>query len=171
MLTSEQAVELCAELECVRVRYWVMGGWGVDALLGRETRAHKDLDVLALLEDLPQLRQLFEDKGFAMSHVWEESRWTETAGERWPTAFVAGDAIGREIDVHLIEILSDGLILQHYDNPWSLPESFATTGTIGPKAVPCISRSAQVQMHAGYVLPKEQQIDLEHLEASGDRGR
>lgn len=163
MLTAEQAVELCEALEGVRVRYWLIGGWGVDALLGRETRSHKDLDILALIDDLRQLRQMFEDKGFALSHVWEESRWTETAGERWPTAFVAVDAIGRQIDVHLIQIPSDGLILQHYDNPWSLPGRFATTGTIGAKAVPCVSRTAQLKMHIGYVVPEEQQLDLERL--------
>ena len=168
MLSAEQAVELCEALEGARVRYWVMGGWGVDALLGRETRSHKDLDILALIDDLPQLRRLFGDNGFALCLVWEESQWTESAGERWPTAFVASDAIGREIDVHLIEILSDGLILQHYDNPWSLPESFATTGTIDTKAVPCVSRAAQLKMHTGYVVPKEQELDLERLQARGD---
>ena len=25
---------------------WLMGGWGIDALLGRQTRRHHDLDVL-----------------------------------------------------------------------------------------------------------------------------
>lgn len=163
-LTGEQAVELCAALEGVRVRYWLIGGWGVDALLGRETRSHKDLDILALIDDLPQLRQMFEDNGFGLSHVWEESRWTKDAGERWPTAFVAVDAIGREIDVHLIEIASDGSVLQHYDNPWSLPESFATSGTIGAMAVPCVSRAAQLKMHIGYAVPDEQQLDLDRLQ-------
>ena len=27
------------------VRYWVLGGWGVDALVGRQTREHRDLAV------------------------------------------------------------------------------------------------------------------------------
>ena len=26
-------------------RYWVLGGWGVDALVGRQTREHRDLDL------------------------------------------------------------------------------------------------------------------------------
>ena len=27
------------------IRYWLQGGWGVDALVGRQTRSHRDLDV------------------------------------------------------------------------------------------------------------------------------
>lgn len=28
------------------VETWVSGGWGVDALVGRQTRTHRDLDLL-----------------------------------------------------------------------------------------------------------------------------
>lgn len=171
MLTAAQAVELCEALEGASVRYWVIGGWGVDALLGRETRPHKDLDILALVDDLVQLRRMFENKGFALSHIWEESRSIENAGEPWPTAFVASDAMGRAIDIHLIEILEDGRVRQHYDNPWPLPDAFATNGTIAGKAIPCVSSQAQVNMHTGYALPNEQALDLEllRISTSGDR--
>ena len=39
-----------------------MGGWGVDALLHRETRPHKDLDLLVALGDLPTLWKLLEEQ-------------------------------------------------------------------------------------------------------------
>ena len=35
-------------LDQARVRHWVGGGWGVAALTGRQTRAHRDLDLAAL---------------------------------------------------------------------------------------------------------------------------
>jgi lincosamide nucleotidyltransferase A/C/D/E len=46
------------------MRCWVVGGCGVDALLGRRTRPHKDLDVLTLLSDLPALTEVLREHGF-----------------------------------------------------------------------------------------------------------
>ena len=45
-----------------------MGGWGVDALLGAQTREHHDLDVLVLGEDLPALAEVFDDEGLVVEH-------------------------------------------------------------------------------------------------------
>ena len=160
MLTAAQAVELCQALESVGVRYWVIGGWGVDALLGRETRGHKDLDILAVRDDLARLRDMFEQERFAVSHIWAESRWIDDVGEPWPTAFVAEDSLGRAIDVHLIDAPSEGTIVQHYDNPWSFAESFEASGTIAGTVIPCVSAATQIRMHVGYTLPDEQDLDL-----------
>jgi lincosamide nucleotidyltransferase A/C/D/E len=40
-------------LEEAKVTVWVDGGWGVDALLGEQTRPHKDLDIAIEEKDLP----------------------------------------------------------------------------------------------------------------------
>jgi len=39
--------ELFAECESREVRIWLLGGWGIDALLGRISREHHDIDILA----------------------------------------------------------------------------------------------------------------------------
>ena len=44
MAFAEVLVVLQA-LEIVGCRYWLEGGWGVDTLVGRQTRPHRDLDV------------------------------------------------------------------------------------------------------------------------------
>lgn len=143
-----------------------MGGWGVDALLHRETRPHKDLDILVLLGDLPKLRKLLDEHGFAQTVVWEESRWVEGEADRWPTAFVAADTQGRELDVHVIDIGPDGAIVQHYDHPWPFPDSIAGQGSIAGTAVTCVSRETQLAMHTGYTLPDGHQQDVALLQAS-----
>jgi lincosamide nucleotidyltransferase A/C/D/E len=162
-LSAAQAVELCDALQAAGVRYWVIGGWGVDALLGRQTRPHKDLDILAVREDAAHLRQMFEAFGLTVTHVWQESRWIEDLGQPWPTAFVAADSVGRALDVHLIGAPSGGTIVQHYDNPWSLQDSFTASGSIAGHAIPCVSVATQISMHVGYAVPEEQQRDLELL--------
>ena len=46
-----QAVLVCAGLADAGVRFWLAGGWGVDALAGRQTRSHRDLDVFDVVCD------------------------------------------------------------------------------------------------------------------------
>ena len=163
MLSALDAVSLCALLQDGGIRFWVMGGWGVDALLHRETRPHKDLDALVVLDDLPTLWSLFAEHGFALSYVWEENRWIDLAPERLPTAFVVADAQGRELDIHIIALAPDDAIIQHYDNQWPFPDAIAAQGSIAGVAVPCVSRDAQLAMHTGYPLTDAHQRDLELL--------
>jgi lincosamide nucleotidyltransferase A/C/D/E len=164
MLSAKDAAALCSQLEEHRIRFWVMGGWGVDALLQRQTRPHKDLDILVLLGDLSKLRQMLTEHGFILKRVWQESRPLGEEAGRWPSAFVAADAQGREIDVHVIDIGPDGRIVQHYDDPWPLPASIAGQGSIAGTDVTCISRETQVAMHTGYALPDEHLQDLDLLQ-------
>jgi lincosamide nucleotidyltransferase A/C/D/E len=43
-MTAEDIVELYSGLLARGVQLWVDGGWGIDALAGRQTRPHKDFD-------------------------------------------------------------------------------------------------------------------------------
>lgn len=159
MLSAEEAAGLCRGLDAYGVRFWVIGGWGVDALLRRETRAHKDLDVLVLLDDLPALRRMLDADGFTQKLVWEESQWVDGA----PTAFVAADARGRELDVHVVEAGPDGRLVQRYDSPWPLPDTITAHGVVAGLDVNCVSRQTQVAMHTGYPLPAGHVRDVELL--------
>jgi lincosamide nucleotidyltransferase A/C/D/E len=139
---------------------WVVGGWGIDALLGRQTRPHHDLDVLTLLADLPAHEELLAAHGFARTLVWEENRW---AGDR-PTAFVMEDAAGRQLDVHVLASRSEPA--------WATsdpcrPEDLAGRGTIAGTPVACATAAAQVAWHSGYELPPAHVQDLRLLRAAG----
>lgn len=167
MLSADNAVALCQLLEQANIGFWVMGGWGVDALLQRQTRPHKDLDILATLGDLPRLQALLDERGFTRKLVWAESRWVEVESRRLPTAFVAADNQGRELDVHIIEATTGGSIIQHFDPPWPFPTDIAAQGRISGVAVRCVSRETQIAMHTGYSLPESHLRDLELLRADG----
>jgi lincosamide nucleotidyltransferase A/C/D/E len=45
-MSSEDTLELYDSLEHLGVRIWLDGGWGVDALLAKQIRTHKDLDIV-----------------------------------------------------------------------------------------------------------------------------
>ena len=42
MMNADAVVEVLAALENASVQVWLDGGWGVDALLGEQTRGHTD---------------------------------------------------------------------------------------------------------------------------------
>ena len=46
MMRAQDVLEIVAYLDAAGVRVWLDGGWGVDALLGEQTRPHKDLDIV-----------------------------------------------------------------------------------------------------------------------------
>jgi hypothetical protein len=41
--TLQQVLDILARLQAARVRAWIGGGWGIDALVGEQTRPHDDL--------------------------------------------------------------------------------------------------------------------------------
>src|SRR5262249_33664713 len=133
MMSASDAIALCRLLGEHTIRYWVMGGWGVDALLHRETRPHKDLDLLITLSNLPRLWKLLQEHGFTLQYVWEENLWLEMEPERLPTAFVVADEQQREIDAHVIDFGPDGAIIQHYTNPWAFPNTLTGQGSIAKR--------------------------------------
>src|SRR5260370_10774702 len=93
-MTAKDAVELYTLFDQHGIQVWIDGGWGVDALLGRQTRKHDDLDVALRHSNVSALRKLLEDCGYR--HV--------TSGGSWGCNFVLGDDEGHRIDVHSFEI-------------------------------------------------------------------
>ena len=165
MLTAGDAAALYSLLRRGGIRCWVMGGWGVDALLGRVTRAHKDLDILVLRGDLAVLHRFLEQHGFERKRLWEtENRWAQESGLTWPTAFLAADPEGRELDIHVIETGPAAEVTVLCNVPWHLGAgSLDGRGTIAGTPVECVSARTQIRMHEGYPLPPAHVRDLDLL--------
>jgi len=45
-MRSAAVVAFCRRLRALGIEIWLDGGWGVDALLGEQTRPHEDLDIV-----------------------------------------------------------------------------------------------------------------------------
>ncbi len=59
--------------------YWIAGGWAVDMAVGRQTRAHKDVEIALARDDqrfLLQMPQLLKIEYMAKStpHLWQGER-------------------------------------------------------------------------------------------------
>ena len=66
VMTSSALVELLRLFESAAIQVWLDGGWGVDALLQTQTRAHKDVDIVLRVADVPNLRELLARRGFVV---------------------------------------------------------------------------------------------------------
>lgn len=156
-MTARSVLEIVELLEAASVEIWLDGGWGVDALLGEETRPHADLDVIVRARDTAGLAKALGPAGF--------SRKPGGSG----TNFVLADAQGREVDVHGIAFDARGFgIFQLPDGKtWPFPPSaFLGEGRVGDRKVRCLSAEAQVQCHGqGYVPTEKDLRDMELLQA------
>jgi lincosamide nucleotidyltransferase A/C/D/E len=164
-LSALDALALYRMLARGKIRSWVMGGWGVDALLGFETRPHHDLDVLVSFDDLGPLQDLLLDQGFSRRLIWDdENHWLDVRGVQSPTAFVEADVQGRELDIHVIQVVPGCPPKPLCDVPWAFDEhSLDGVGIIAGAPVHCVSAETQLQMHTGYELPAHHDRDVERL--------
>lgn len=164
-MSEAKTRELLRGLGDIGIRCWVMGGWGVDALLGEQTRAHHDLDLLVDARDLPALHTWLRGEGFARGYEWSENSPLRIEGRMWDTAFVERDADGRELDVHAVHV-TDGIVRLATTDPWELPPNILSgVGRVGGYEVSCASASGQRAMHLGYDLPDKHREDLRRLES------
>lgn len=150
MATSETDVwpflDLLEQLDAHPI---VIGGWGVDALVGRASRIHRDLDVL--------VRASLVDAVVGRLH--ELGYWSATD---WLPARLELTAFDRRIDLHPSHDDGDGGWWQHgLDGArFEYPASVLTTGRIGGRCVRCLTAAKQVELHTGYALRAEDEHDL-----------
>lgn len=167
MVSPEYVASIRRKLLDNGIQVWLTGGWGIDALLGEQTRPHKDVDVIVLLDDVVRLRELLAADGYGLKELWSENRWAvDRNGVETATAFVLQDAEGRELDVHAMCLddqgnglpawEGEGLIFRRHD--------LAGEGTIAGSPVRCLTAEMQLLCHTGYELPEVQSRDLELLQ-------
>lgn len=163
-MSAKAAASLYRLVRQAEIRCWVMGGWGVDALLGVQTRPHHDLDLLVLAEDLPRFHEVMTNAGFVRRYLWDdENEWITLAGADWPTAFVMSDVSGQELDVHAVGV-AGGRAVPRCHVPWSFPDgALMGTGVIDGAIVNCLSVEAQFAAHTGYELPEAHTKDVQAL--------
>jgi lincosamide nucleotidyltransferase A/C/D/E len=151
----DDVIEVLDALEKATVRSWTAGGWGVDLLVGAETRAHRDLDLAVHAGDYERCMATLEGLGYVAETDWLPLRVEVAAsGERWV------DVHPVRFDVHRLGIQGDPAGV-HFVYP---PEAF-TTGWLAGRAVPCLSVDQQRLFHSGYALRPQDEHDLELLDA------
>jgi lincosamide nucleotidyltransferase A/C/D/E len=158
-MTSMPAKQVLRFLQWMResqLQVCVDGGWGVDALLQEQTRAHGDLDIIIDLNDAQKLKDLATLNRYRVLPGGSEAN------------FVFADDDGYQVDVHAI-LFGDrgfGVFLHPDGRRWPFPASaFSGQGLIAGEAVRCLTPEAQVQCHGqGYDPTPKDLDDMQRLQ-------
>jgi len=159
-MTKDDVLRVLEVLESAKIKFWLTGGWGVDALLGQQTRRHDDVDIV--LEDFDQ-------------HIDAACAALEAIGlrlvARARTALMPC-ICGLEDDTHhRVDLVSldwtrirsevsslDGVSADSLGSTVSI-------GTIGGRTVHCVSPAAQVLLRGEPELRRVDQRDIALLES------
>ena len=119
---------------------WLDGGWGVDALVGRQTRPHHDLDIILSTPHGAELVAELEAQGFVEIEL--ESRRSFN--------FVFGHPDGRKIDFHQFDRNPAGDGVYGSAGPVFTSEALSGNGSVAGRRVRCIDPATVVRFHTGY---------------------
>jgi lincosamide nucleotidyltransferase A/C/D/E len=131
----------------------VAGGWGVDVLVGVETRPHRDLDLALDAVGYDACMATLSRLGYVVETDWLPVRIEVAAsGDRW-------------VDVHPIRFDVDGPGMQGDPDGthFLYPRTAFAVGQLGSRSVPCLSIEQQELFHSSYELRPQDEHDLRQL--------
>ncbi len=117
MVHPGDVIRIYQLLTANNIPIWLTGGWVIDALLGEQTRPHKDLDIFMRLDDCFRMCELLSAYGYSLKELWSENRFiTYSDGVEVATAFVPQDLRGREIDAYALRFDERGNGIPAWDS-------------------------------------------------------
>ncbi len=138
------------------VHAWLDGGWGVDALLGAQTRLHADLDLALPTRQWAQAHAALAEAGFVP--IRDDGAYNQ----------VLLDSFGRLVDVHAFDdettvVGDDGVERHGPDGLAYVAGGFGGVGSVAGRTVPCMTAEFQMWSHTGYDVDAEDFADVERL--------
>lgn len=154
-MKAAEAVAVVRALEAAGIRYVVSGGWGVDALLGRATRPHGDLDIAVDAARIEDAIGLLSDRGYV------------PANDQRPARLELRAADDRAVDLHPVAWDADGAGRQQgfEGRVFEYPAGSTVAGRIRGEEIVCISPALQREFHTGYAAAAHDRIDMAALAA------
>lgn len=148
MVKKSDAVEIISLFRSQGMQLYLDGGWGVDALVGFESRAHNDIDIFIEKQVSEHAIKLLKDNGYS-EKVMEYTT---------PDHTVWQDGNSRIIDLHMFSRNDNGDLI--FEGEIFPKEVFSGKGRIDDIDVDCISPEWQVIFHSGYQLDEDDIKDV-----------
>lgn len=147
-MPAEVVIEFYTQMQKQGATIWIDGGWGVDALLGKQTREHKDLDIALEIKDLKVTCDYLEKHGYR--EVERDNDWN----------FVLENKLSHRIDFHIFVFDNENKIIDGLKYP---EDSLTGEGIINGCKVKCIEPQHMVNFHTGYKLKDTDYHDVKAL--------
>ena len=152
-MNAAEVVRVLDALDAAGIKAGISGGWGIDALLRRQTRQHGDLDLGIAAEAIDDALGTLGPLGYVV-----------TVDER-PARLVLESSSG-QVDLHPIVWDTSGAGVQtglagevfHY-----APGSLAAEGMIAGRPVRCATPDLQLRFHAHYEPRDHDRRDMAEL--------
>lgn len=155
-MTAADVLEIAEALERGGVHYWLAGGWGVDALVGRRTRDHRDLDLVIDGTDTARAVQALRSRGFRHVPAVADNAHRWVPGAFMPHRELMHDSRRRTVDLHPVDVAT-------WPGEELIVDRFAV-GALDGRELPCLSAAAQRAAHEGFVLTEAHLADLRTLD-------
>ena len=156
-MKSSDLKEIISLLESSSIDVWLDGGWGVDALLSKQTRPHRDVDIIVQVKDVPRVQEILRERVFSFKKG------------KPPHSFILTNGHGLEVDIHAVvfDEEGNGIYRMQSGEDWIYPqEGFSGSGLVDGMQVKCLSPAIQVHCHAHGYTPVEKDFqDMEKLQA------
>jgi lincosamide nucleotidyltransferase A/C/D/E len=141
-MPAEVVLGIVDAMHAAEVSCWIGGGWGVDALVRRHTRTHRDLDLIVEHRDMQRAVQVLIELGYG-----EWYRLDPETPLLTQIVFTNHPVAGRAVDLHPLGLFG--------------PRAEVTTGEVAGRRVPCISLATQLENHS--CKRRSERTDLELL--------
>ena len=148
-MTRQDVVRIYHLLATHRIKIWVDGGFCVDALVGRATREHGDLDIAVERGDAERLCAVLADDGFSRLPRKDSSAW----------CFVLSDG-RRNVDVHVFAYDASGKNVYGIEYPCG---SLTGTGEIDGIEVSCVAPEWMLRFKTAYAPTAKDIADVSAL--------
>jgi lincosamide nucleotidyltransferase A/C/D/E len=158
-MMGEDVVEVLSALDAGGIEYWVDGGWGIDALMGEQTRPHRDLDLGIRIDDVAKVEA-------ALPQFHRESE------EEWPRFLLLADDGDRIVDLLLVDVSASGQFRQRLAEGGELyidARDTCARGSIGGRSVRCASLALQRLRHQHPDASGQGRFDIEVVERMRSR--
>ena len=140
-VSKESFLMIIDLLTDLNIRYWVEGGWGIDVLIGKQTREHQDVDIDFDATHEKELLKKLSEIGYQI-----------TIDQR-PTRVELYHPNYGNIDIHPFEISESGSVKQaNPEGGWfELASDWFTKSSYEGRMIPCVSIEGQRIFHSGYL--------------------
>lgn len=152
-MEASDVLRVLDRLRNAGISTYVAGGWGIDALVGEQSRPHDDLDLAFDAADEDRILPVLRPAGFQMM-----------TDER-PVRFVLQDQVGHKIDFHPVTFDTSGNGTQDGfgGTVYHYPAGEFCRGIIDGHDANCLSAKLLIQFHLGYEPTEKDHRDMQLL--------